>query len=257
MKKKTKKFIKGNLWWIVIILVLLGALLILYLKFNFVLQDFFNNSNNSGGGGSTTSYSCTDSDGGLSYYQPGHATDQNNLGYYDDCLDNVMLKEFYCSNNQVTSRNVACPLGYFCYSTRSGGYCLQYAGWKNGDVVDTQAGSGSILGGDYDITNIDLGNLLQEGGNCQLKATIETDWNYANDKCQGIQASEGMSWTLKDSGGTIYHREDLSPTAIGVILDCGVIDENQMTFTAEKIMDLSECLIDYNWRIRFIACNCQ
>ena len=84
---------------------------------------FDDGSSDSGGSSDTTTYSCVDSDEGLSYYMPGFTTDQDGTKSYDNCEDTVLLTEYYCSDDRVAIREVACPLGYECYETRSGDYC--------------------------------------------------------------------------------------------------------------------------------------
>ena len=47
---------------------------------------------------------CIDSDGGIDIYTPGHATYQEN-GYYDNCLDDYSIKEYFCTDGIVYSEN--------------------------------------------------------------------------------------------------------------------------------------------------------
>lgn len=245
MKINSKK-----IFWVTGILILIVLMLF---SSNLVPQDI---SGDNGGSGSDTTYSCIDSDEGLSYYMVGHATDQDGLKYYDKCEDNL-LTEYYCSNNKVTTREFACPLEYSCEQTRSGGYCQPLPTWNDGDVVGSNGGIGSSLAPTNSF-DIDLSNDFIPGGTCGLKAQINAGWTYGNQNCQGIQGQEGVVWELWDSDSLEWSRVDSSPSSLGAETDCVLdYDGTPFTFKINKLTNLyPECEIDYNWDVTILACGC-
>ncbi len=68
-----------------------------------------------------SSYECSDSDGGKDYLTWGNCQDSyHQLGYTDNCNNNV-LTEYYCdSNNICQSESYNCPAGTIC----SNGKCI-------------------------------------------------------------------------------------------------------------------------------------
>jgi hypothetical protein len=67
---------------------------------------------------------CEDSDGGRDLFTAGYVVVDGTTTVYDECVG-TLLTEFYCDgNNVVEERNNACPLGYYCEQTRSGGRCI-------------------------------------------------------------------------------------------------------------------------------------
>ena len=55
---------------------------------------------------------CTDTDGGVNYPVRGTASTQN-MSRTDTCVSNKVLTEYFCSNNQIASKNVKCQsIGY-------------------------------------------------------------------------------------------------------------------------------------------------
>ena len=120
IKKKKQSNFWNILGWIIFAILIVFALYLINLKFDIIPQKIVNETDDSTG--TTITYSCTDSDDGLSYYMPGYTTDQDGTKSYDNCHDG-QLTEYYCSNDRVTTREVTCPTGYECYETRSGDYC--------------------------------------------------------------------------------------------------------------------------------------
>ena len=262
---KKKNWIVRNLGWMIflflmIIIILLGIMFwskIALFLVGLVPQNMFNNNNSGGaddGNNNQVTYSCTDSDEGLSYYMVGHVTDQDSLSYYDKCEDAVLLTEYYCSNNKVTIREFNCPSDYFCRQTRSGGSCEYVPQNSNGDVLSTDSGSGTTT--QDNVFGIDMGSL--GSGNCRISATLSTSWSYANDLCHGIQGEESVKWSFYDSDSLEYSRIDLAPIGLGVEIPCG-LDYNGIPFRLEmeKVQSLPDCEIDYEWEVRLIACECQ
>lgn len=254
-KKKNLTWIWNLIFLIIILALLVSAFFILKSKGVFQSIINQNNTNDNSGSSGNIQYSCIDSDEGLSYYMVGHTTDQDNIKYYDKCESNSFLTEYYCSNNKVTTRGFICPTNYKCFQTRSGGYCNPLPTYQNGDLISSDSQSGVIISSSNEFI-IDLGDI--ETGNCGLMAQISTGWDYANDKCQGIQAGEGIEWNFYDSDSLEYSRIDQAPIGLGIQTEC-VLDYDGTPFrlTMDKIIELTECEIDYNWEVRIVACNCQ
>lgn len=264
MKRKTKKFIKRNLWWmILLILITLGIIfwsqIILFFT-SLIPQQINNQTGNGNTGGSSTSYSCTDSDAGLSYYMVGHVIDQDNLWYYDNCESSSELTEYYCSNDRVSTRTFNCPPDYECLQTRSGGYCNPPPQGTNGDIVGTGSGSGGITGGFVPAEVIDMDSLGLIPGNCGLKMLLNTEWSYANpDSCQGIQGAEGLIWQVYDSNTLYWTRTDTSPTGLGTELNCGMDYDgiHDWRIMVGKTLNIPNCNINYEYDYKIVLCNCQ
>ena len=56
---------------------------------------------------------CTDSDAGKNVLETG-TVEIDGSKNTDLCINSSVVKEFYCSNEQMTSENVSCPSGYKC-----------------------------------------------------------------------------------------------------------------------------------------------
>lgn len=242
------------------------ALLLLFLcalVYNLDIKNPFqgNESNDStdtdGSGFPTTANLCVDSDEGMSYYMPGYTLDQDNIKSYDKCEDNVLLKEYYCSNGKVLDKLFACPLGYECFQTRSGGYCDPLPSNTDGDLLGGESESGAV----DDIVNvweIDMDTI--GSGNCQLGATLTTSWDYGDQAtCSNYQNIEGVAWDFYDSSGLQYTRVDTFPLSLGVDLGCGFDYDGETPWLVQmtKTQGFIDCPIEFEWELRIVACNCQ
>lgn len=264
-KKKKKKGFRKNWWKYLIILVILTLGILAYLFLDLIVGFFsglilspppwFPGPGGSSGGDGTT-LSCEDSDSGLNYYLPGHTTDQDNTRSYDNCESDTLLTEFYCAGSLVKEKVVACPLGYTCEQTRSGGYCEMPSSNNDGDLLGSGSDSGAT-DSPYESFEIDMGEI--GSGNCEIGATFSTSWDYGNQECVGLQGAEGIIWTVYDSNGKVYTRTDLAPISLGNDLGCGLIYDGQTPFlvTMQKTAGLPNCVIEYEWELRLVACNCQ
>ncbi len=58
-----------------------------------------------------TTGNCTDSDGGIDYYQQGTVVIDDQHHYTDYCITNEMLDEYYCISNTLGNTTYACPNG--------------------------------------------------------------------------------------------------------------------------------------------------
>ena len=201
---------------------------------------------------------CTDTDG-IDEMVPGHVT-HDGLSYYDECAGNWAVIEYFC-NEGVDSKLIACDPGYICTATRSGDYCRSTAPtWENGDVVGSGSGSGSSSTS-YNIFEIILSDDFNMDGTCGLMATIDAGWTYTNENqnCQGIQGSEGIHWMFYDSDSLEWERIDPNPTYLGASTECVLDWDGQTPFHLEmnKLLNIPECVIDYEYNVRVIVCNCQ
>ena len=199
--------------------------------------------------------SCTETDSGNDKDTPGITT-VSGVSYMDLCLPvGQAVTEYYCSGDALAHDNIACDLGQICVDTRSGGYCEDAPTYNNGDLVGSDSGSGSTSNTD-NVFEINLGDLGV--GNCQLEATISTSWDYGNEFCQGLQGMEGVKWDFYDSNSLEYSRIDAVPVGLGVVTRCGLeYDGTPFRLEMSKTMGLPDCLIDYEWEVRIVACDCQ
>jgi hypothetical protein len=205
---------------------------------------------------------CIDSDGD-DKDTPGHVT----FGdvYTDKCLDvGQAVTEYICLNGAVSSKNYACDLGETCIQSRSGGYCKASTPvWHPGDVVFQGSGSGTISGADIGFAELDLSDYgISAGGTCRLGAQIQTDWNYVNPECTGLQGMEALKWEFYDSLGLEYTRIDPAPMSLNVdinpsnghILEWDSI--NHWRGIVRKTLNLPNCIINDNWSIKIYIYDC-
>lgn len=207
--------------------------------------------------------SCTDSDGGRDRYTPGIVS-YNSEGYMDTCLEvGAALTEYWCEGNEVRSENLACDYGEECIQTRSGAYCNDIAPtWSPGDTVFEGSGNGIISGASGNIATLDLSDYgFTPDGTCRLGSQISTQWDYANEYCQGLQGAEGLEWKFYDSAGLEYSRIDPNPTGLGVDLhpEAHILNWDGHTdwrATVEKTIGLPDCEINYEYSIRVYIYDC-
>lgn len=132
------------------------------------------------------------------------------------------------------------------------------SGWEEGDVVSDQEGGssgGSAGGGSWDISI--PGNFIEDG-DCRLGVRLSTSWDYANDKCSGLQGFEGVRWDFYDSYGLEYTRTDNNPIGLGMdICPVGWDGVTDWRLTATPTLGLPECLIDYDWTAQIYVCECD
>jgi hypothetical protein len=121
---------------------------------------------------------CSETDGGLDYYQQGTTTDSAGT-YTDECLNVTSLKEWRC--DQGTARSTVYRCTDFCSEGRCGGFSL------NADH------------GVYQCTDSD------GGMNYTLKGTVN---GHEEDKC--VSSSRLREWYCKNNmpRSTIYHCEN-------------------------------------------------
>jgi hypothetical protein len=65
------------------------------------------------GGKCVLEETCSETDGGNDIYNYG-VTTKGSQTEYDSCSGPISLLEYYCSNNDIQSDMVSCPLGYMC-----------------------------------------------------------------------------------------------------------------------------------------------
>ena len=199
---------------------------------------------------------CVDSDGGNNRDTPGHVTFEGMM-YYDTCLDiGQTVTEYSCVDGISVSRNIECDYGDVCMQTRSGGYCM-HREYNVGDVVGGESDSGTITGDTGLSKEIDLSNVAV-GGQCHLGARIHTEWNYANDECQGIMSSQGLEWIFADSENVKWNAVDTSPQVHDVdkcpLVWDGVKNWKISAFPTTSY--LPECLLSYNYNVEVYVCEC-
>lgn len=265
---KKKSWFSKNIGWmiflfLIIIIILLGFLF--WGKISMLISGLIpplNNESDGGGNDEITTTSCEETDGGLSYYMVGHATDQDGMQYYDKCENNVVLTEYYCHNNEVDIKTFSCPEGYTCLQTRSGGYCNPLPEGIDGDILLSGSGDGgfSILG-NVPVTTINIGDISYLPTNCDLGIKLTTNWWYENPaQCQPPlhPTLVGVNWELYDSIRLKYARIDPSPFGTTVEL-CGFEYDGSTPWEIwiSKINDNPSCAIGYNYQYDIIACNCQ
>lgn len=129
-------------------------------------------------------------------------------------------------------------------------------GYDVGDVVGGGSQSG-IISGTSDSWEFDLSGV-SVGGNCYLGAKINTQWDYANDKCSGIQGTEGLIWSFYDSSGIVYEDREISPQSRSVEL-CPLYWDgvNNWEIKIEKLINLPECQMSYAWDVEIFVCECN
>jgi len=149
------------------------------------------------------STTCIDSDG-KNKLVAGHVT-FDGLSYYDACIGNS-VNEFFCNGDVMANEIIPCDIGYSCFETRSGGYCLlDDVGHNVGDIVNSGSGSGTSTG-DGDVEMISL----SEGDNpCTLGIRINARWDSWNDnnypavdgECfnPNYQDWQQLYWSFQDS----------------------------------------------------------
>ncbi len=133
--------------------------------------------------------------------------------------------------------------------------------------------NGDLLGGESDntvmgegvnglINPLDMSGIptTSPGGEgCGLEALISTQWDYDNPiPCMGIQAMEGMRFSLFDSNGLAWTRTDPAPLGLGSMTGCGLAwnGVTQWEFIAEKTLGLFNCKINLEYDVKIVACNC-
>lgn len=206
---------------------------------------------------------CEDSDGGIDIYTPGYVS-AFDKSFYDECIDKTLINEFSCdANNIIKTTTQACPLGYECFATRSGGYCMAVSSsWNPGDTVAEGGGSGIITGPDTAISELDLNDYgFTTDGTCRLGVQFSTSWNYANEFCQGIMGAEGLVWNLYDSAGLEYTRTDMVPVSLGANLHPSAYNFDWDGVTpwrgqVIKTLGLPDCAIEYEYTIRIYIYDC-
>lgn len=249
------KFLNKNFGWmiflfLIILILILGIIfwskIALFLAV-LVPQNIGNSNDNS----ETTS--CTDSDEGLSYYMAGYVTDQDGIKYYDNCEGNL-LTEYYCLNDKVATREVACPLDYECYETRSGDFCEPlFVNSEVGDNVgEGTEGFGAGSSGDYMINPINLIDWTT-GGDYVLGAKITRTWNYVGDDCYGPEQFP-MEWTLYDSNGMAWQIYDYFPVDNAVDYVCPVTYHEDAPWKFVVSVGIQACPVEYGWNVQPYIC---
>jgi hypothetical protein len=208
-------------------------------------------------------HNCSDSDHGENKDIPGTVTYDNTYRYMDYCFDSKTVYEYRCNNdNTWQGGKISCDSGETCLSSHSGGYCKARS-WNPGDTVFEQSGSGTISGEYMSLSELDLSDYgITTDGNCRLGAQIQTDWNYGNSFCTGIQGTEGITWKFFDSAGLEYIRVDSSPTSLGV--DLSPVNGHTLEWDGittwkgivSKTINLPNCLINYNYNIKIYIYDC-
>jgi len=96
---------------------------------------------------------CTDSDGGMDYFNKGVCRDSEGSNVFDICISGKILKEYYCEDLCITTQ-FSCPKGSICQNSK----CIYYS-----------------------CTDSDNGNNIFEKGEIHL---IEGQFNYTyEDHC--------------------------------------------------------------------------
>jgi hypothetical protein len=107
-----------------------------------------------------THNTCTDSDGGLNYYNNGTASDNSGHTGTDFCGNGPNnLSEYYCDSGHVSQLYYLCPQGYAC----SYGECVIGNQTQNNACVDTDSGINHYVKGT--TTN----NTLSRQDECFIK----------------------------------------------------------------------------------------
>jgi len=131
-------------------------------------------------------------------------------------------------------------------------------GYDVGDVVGGGSGSGSLTGSEEAEIVFDLGDV-SVGGNCYLGAKIYTNWEYANDKCYGVQGQQGVDWVFVDSSSIAWSYADAFPQSHDIDL-CPLNWDgvNQWKLIIDPYSEnLPECQINYNYNVEIYICECN
>jgi hypothetical protein len=129
-------------------------------------------------------------------------------------------------------------------------------GYEVGDVVGGGSESG-IISGTSDSWQFDLSDVAV-GGSCYLGVRLNTQWDYANNKCSGIQGAEGLIWAFSDSSGIVYQNMEISPQSNSIEL-CPLNWDgtHQWKLEIEKLIGLPECQMSYAWDAEIFVCECN
>lgn len=204
---------------------------------------------------------CTDSDGGEDKYTPGHVI-VDGLSYYDHCIfTDYDILEHSCVDGELVSTYLLCDYGQECIETRSGGYCRDTEDdYENGVVVGSHEREDYISSSVPFTTYLrpDFPETIEGGGGCKLQARISTNWEYANEYCQGLQGNEGVTWKFHDSDRLVYQRTDSNPIGLGVVTECGLSWHDDILWRLEisKPLGLPNCQISVDYKIEAVTCDC-
>jgi len=194
--------------------------------------------------------SCVDSDD-KDKYTPGWVTSDIGI-FYDECVGEDSVTEFWCDGGIVTGTLLACDEGYECFATRSGGYCMISSGEVGDNVGSGSSGSGSAEWGDDDSINV-ITMDWTTGGSFILGAKITRSWDYVGDDCYGPEQFP-MEWTLYDSNGMAWQAYDYLPVSNIVDYVCPVTYHEDAPWKFVVTTGIQACPVEYSWNVQPYIC---
>lgn len=195
---------------------------------------------------------CVDSDG-YDKMVPGHVTSSIGV-FYDKCVDDNSVTEFWCDGGIVTGTLLDCDLGDTCFETRSGGYCqTSPESYDVGDNVGSgSSGSGTSGFGDDDSINVIIMDWTT-GGNYILGAKITRSWDYIGEGCMGPEQFP-MEWSLYDSNGMAWQSYDYFPVSNVVDYVCPVTYHEDAPWKFVVTTGIQACDVEYSWNVQPYIC---
>jgi len=171
-------------------------------------------------GGRCNKLSCSDSDGGIIETTKGTVV-SGSSSQTDSCADASTVKEYYCSNGSISSKNIACGSGKSCVD----GACVEKP------CADTDSGKDPLKAGTvtkgtdtysdscYDSQNVreyycDAGAVKDEKISCQSGYSC-SDGKCAQMKC--VDTDNGKDTGIKGNtsyGSTFYVDSCYSSTSV-------------------------------------------
>jgi len=216
-------------------------------------------SSSSGGDSTSTTAICTDTDGGKIKNVAGHVTTTYwPMSYYDDCIDEFSVREYFCDGNILSEEIIDCDDGYECTETRSGDYCMKLIGYSEGETILSESDDGVLGEGVNQLQNpIEMDDIIT-GGDCNLGVKIDVWWDYVEESaCSNIQGFEQMAFYFYDSNTgmaldvprNVQKHFDYCPKYYDGMTD--------WMFVMQKTMNIFSCKIDYDYTVEVYACNCE